>query len=211
VGKPVKQRFLGEIANGWEISGITNFQSGPDISAITYPNLGINGNIGPTTIPGVGGAAATANPNEIAVSNVEFLGTPDVNLQPTVVCNPSSGNGGSQRINGSCFGTPNFLQQGQYILPRLTGPAYFDTDLSAQKVFSIVHEQNILFRFSAFNFVNHGLNTLSNAFNNEYTLNFTNPNANSYVQNGSNTSLGFGSFPYKTGRRIVELEAKYNF
>ncbi len=209
VGKPVKNRYLGELANGWEISGITNIQSGPDISAITFPNLGVTGTVGPTTITTNGQSAQ--NPNAIAVSNIEYLGTPDVNLQPTVTCNPTSGRTGTQLMNGNCFGLPNLLQQGQYILPRLTGPTYFDTDLSAQKAFTFAHEQNITFRFSAFNFVNHGLTTLTNAFNNEYTLNFTNPNSATYAQNGSNSSLGFGNFPYKTGRRVVELMAKYNF
>ena len=204
VGSPLKNRLAGAFVNGWEVSGITNIQSGPDISAITYPNLGLTGT-------GIGAVTTPANPNLIATSNVEYLGTLDYNLQPTVIGNPKAGLGPNQLINGAAFGTPGFLQQGQYILPRLTGPLFFDTDLSAQKSINFKEKQAILFRFSGFNFINHGLTTLSNSFGNEYTLNFTNPNSTSYVQNGSNTSLGFGTFPYKTGRRIVELEAKYTF
>ena len=213
VGKPVKQRVLAQLANGWEISGITNIQSGPDIAALTAPNLGITGQIGPSNIPDVTNPTGpqVANPNAIQVSNVEYLGTPDYDLQPTVTCNPKSGLGASQFMNGNCFGTPNFLQQGRYVLPRLTGPLYFNTDLSAQKSFNFLESQSILFRVSGFNFINHGLTTLSNDFPGEYALNFTNPNSGSYVQNSSNSSLGFGSFPYKIGRRIVELEAKYTF
>jgi hypothetical protein len=209
VGNPVHNRFIGELANGWELSGITNFQTGGDISAITTPNLSPSGTIGPINLPNV--TPTTANPNTISVSNTVYLGTPDVNLQPTVICGPRSGRSKGQLINPSCFGLPDFLHNGPYQLPFLAEPAFFNSDLSAQKSFQIVHEQAIQFRISAFNFLNHPLNTISNSFNNQYQLNFTNPNGSTFVQNGSNSSLGFGTDPYKTGRRIIELMAKYSF
>ena len=140
-----------------------------------------------------------------------YLGTPDVDLQPTVTCDPRSGRSKGQLINPNCFGLPDFLQNGPYQLPFLAEPAFFNSDLSAQKSFKIVREQTIQFRISAFNFLNHPLNTITNSFNNEYQLNFTNPNGSTFAQNGSNSSLGFGTDPYKTGRRIVELMLKYNF
>lgn len=201
VGNPVHQRFVGAVANGWELSGITNLESGADIVTIgANPGLSPSGTIGP-----VGGT------NSISVSNVQFLGTPDVSLQPTVTCNPRSGLGAHQVMNPGCFGLPNFLQNGQYQLPFIPEPAYFDTDLSAQKSFTIHEQQNVQFRFSAFNFVNHPLTTLSSAFPSEYQLNFNNPTGTSYAQNSSNASTGFGTLPYKTGRRVVELMLKYNF
>ena len=210
VGNPVHNKILGELANGWEVSGISGFQSGGDIVTIgNGPGLSPSGTIGPINLPGV--TPLTANPNAITVNDTVYLGTPDVTLQPTVTCNPRSGLGAHQYINGSCFGLPNFLQNGQYQLPFLAEPAYFDTDLSAQKAFTIHGEQNITFRFSAFNFINHPLTTLSGAFTNQYQLNFNNPTGSTFAQNGSNTSAGFGTLPYKTGRRVVELMAKYNF
>lgn len=209
VGNPVRNRFIGELANGWELSGITNFQSGGDISAITTPNLSPSGTVGPINLPNV--TPTMANPNAITVSNTVYLGTPDVNLQPTIICDPRSGRSKGQLMNPSCFGLPDFLHNGPYQLPFLAEPAYFNSDLSAQKSFQIVHEQIIQFRLSAFNFLNHPLNTISNSFNNQYQLNFTNPNGSTFVQNGSNGTLGFGTDPYKTGRRIIELMAKYNF
>jgi hypothetical protein len=206
VGKPVQNRFVGGLVNSWEVSGITTLQSGADVTAISTPNLALSGTIGQPNL-----ASGTANPNAIPVSNQEYLGTTDVSLQPTVTCNPRSSLGSHQFANGACFGLPNFLQNGQYVLPRLTEPTFFDSDLSAQKAFLFRDNQNITFRASAFNFVNHPLTTLSSAFTNQYYLNFNNPNSTSFTQNASNTSAGFGVLPFKTGRRIMELSLKYNF
>ena len=208
-GNAVHNRFIGGFTNGWELSGITSLQSGADIPALALPNLGVTGQIGPSNITVNG--ATTANPNLISVTNVVYLGTPDVTLQPTVTCNPRSGLGANQYINPSCFGLPSFLHNGQYILPRLNEPGFFDTDLSAQKAITFHHEQSVIFRISAFNFINHPLTTLTSAFSNEYSLNYTEPNATGFAQTSSNAGNGFGTLPYKTGRRITELMLKYTF
>ena len=207
VGSPVHNRFVGEFTNGWEVSGISSYQSGPEIVVTTSnPGFGLNGNIGPLNLPN-----GTANPAYIPITNTVFLGTPDVSLQPTLVCNPGSGLGPHQFINGNCFGTPSLLQNGPYRYPTLRGPGFFDTDLFAQKSFAIKREQNIQIRLSAFNFINHALTTFTGDFTNEYTLNLTNPNGNNFNQGTNNPALGFGSAPYETGRRILEVSAKYNF
>ena len=200
-GRYIKNKFAGAFVNNWELSGITTIQTGASIVAIG-PNPGLSPS---GTVGGTGTTPA------ISVSNVVYLGTPDVSLQPTVLSNPRAGLGKNQLINPAAFGLPNFLQNGQYQLPFLPEAAYFDTDLSAQKVITLHKEQNLLFRISAFNFVNHPLQTLANAFSNEYQLNFTNPAGTGFAQNGSNPALGFGTFPYKTGRRVLEVSVKYNF
>lgn len=207
VGSPVHNRFAGGFVNGWEISGITTFQSGPNIVVTTNnPGFAVNGTIGPSQNPD-----GSANTNQITINNKVYLGTPDVSLQPTLTCNPKSGLGKHQFINGNCFGTPNLLQNGPYQYPYLKGPAYFDTDLSAQKTFTIKGSQNIQFRISGFNFINHALTTFTGDFPNQYTLNLTNASGTAFNQGAPNPSLGFGSAPYTTGRRVVELMAKYNF
>jgi Carboxypeptidase regulatory-like domain len=207
VGSPFQNRFAGAFANGWEVSGITTVQSGPNIPTTTSsPGFAVNGNIGQQNLPD-----GTPNPNYISINNTVYLGTPDVSLQPTLTCNPAAGNSGHQFINGNCFGTPNLLQNGPYKYPFLGGPAYLDSDLSAQKSFKIRESQNIQFRISAFNFLNHALTTFTGDFANEYTLNLTNPNGSAFNQGMNDPSLGFGTAAYKTGRRVVELMAKYNF
>ena len=212
VGTPVHNKLAGGFVNGWELSGITTFQTGADVVAINTPDLSsssLSGQIGPSNITVNG--ATVANPNVLAVSNNVYLGTPDVELQPTVTCNPRSGLGPRQFANGACFGLPGFLQNGPSILPRLQEPDNFDTDLSAQKAFNIHEQQNIQFRVAAFNFINHPLTTLSSAFPAQYELNYTLPNNAGFAQNSSNTTAGFGSLPFSTGRRITELSLKYNF
>ncbi len=209
VGNPIHNKLVGGFTNGWELSGITNLQTGADIVAYDLPNLGITGQIGASNITTNGVTAA--NPNLISVTNVVYLGTPDVTLQPTVVSDPRAGLATHQFANPAAFGLPNLGQNGRYMLPRLQAPNFFDSDLAAQKAITIHNEQNVTFRLSAFNFINHPLTTTTSAFNNQYTLNFTEPNATGFQQNGSNSGNGFGTLPYKTGRRILEVSAKYSF
>jgi hypothetical protein len=202
VGSPVHNKWGGALVNGWEISGITNYQSGPDITtSLNSPGLGIMGNIG----------SSTTNPYYIPITNTVYLGTPDVSLQPTLVCNPLTGLHGREYYNGACLGTPNLLQNGVYQLPAFRGPAYFDTDMSAQKTFTIKGQQNIQFRFSAFNFINHALPTFSGAFPTEYTLNLSNQSGTNFNQGVYSPAQGFGTTPYEIGRRVSEIMIKYNF
>ena len=207
VGSPVRNRFVGAFTNGWEISGITTIQSGPNIPSTTSnPGFAVTGNIGQQNLPN-----GTANPNYITINNSVYLGTPDVSLQPALTCNPAKGLGHHQYINGSCFTTPSLLQNGPTRYPFLGGPAYMDNDLSAQKSFQIGKDQSIQFRFAAFNWLNHPLTTFSGDFGNEYQLNLTNQNGTTFTQGAADPALGFGEAAYKTGRRISEVSARYTF
>jgi hypothetical protein len=146
------------------------------------------------------------------VTNSTFLGTPDVSLQPVLKCNPRSGLTSGQFINGACFALPNVGQNGQAIFPYMHGPAYFDSDLSAQKSFTLPREQAIMFRISAFNFVNHPLTSFTSNFTQEYTLNLSNPNPGATPASAAyDPTSRFGFADYKTGRRIAELMLKYTF
>lgn len=207
VGKPVHNKFVGAFTNGWEISGITTIQSGPDIPTTTSnPGFIPSGNIGQQNL-----ANGTANPNYITINSTVYLGTPDVSLQPALSCDPSTGLKAHQYINGSCFHTPNLLQNGPYRYPFLGGPAFKDSDLSAQKSFSFKHEQSVQFRAAAFNFMNSPLSSFTGNFTNEYQLNLTNQAGTAFNQGVADPSLGFGTAHYKTGRRIMELSLRYSF
>lgn len=207
VGNPLHNRLAGAFLNGWEVSGITTIQSGPDIpTTTTNPGFAASGNIGQQNLH-----SGAPNPNYITISNTVYLGTPDVSLQPALTCNPSEGLGSHQFINGNCFRTPNFLQNGPYRYPRLGGPAYIDNDLSVQKAFNFEKTQSIQFRLAAFNFLNLPLTSFSGNFSNEYQINLTNTAGTQFNQGVADPSLGFGTAHYKTGRRVVELSAKYTF
>jgi hypothetical protein len=163
------------------------------------PDFTLNGFIGP---PG----------DQLTVNNQVFLGTPDVSLQPVLKCNPAGGLGSHQYINGACFGLPNIGHNGQNIFPYARGPAYFNTDLTAEKSFGLGGERNLHFRVAAFNFLNHPLNSFGTGYASQsnLTLSDLSPGATPASAKYSPSS-GFGFAPYKLGRRLVELSARFTF
>ena len=86
-------------------------------------------------------------------------------------------------------------------MPYLPGPMFWNSDLSVMKNIRITEHQNLQFRVSAFNFMNHALTSFTNGDNN---LKLT------FDSNG-NANPDFGKATYKVGRRIVELGVKYSF
>jgi hypothetical protein len=161
----------------------------------------------------------------LTLNNVSVLGTPDINLQPVVTCNPKSGFAhnpiyGRQYINSACFALPQLGTNGEFELPDIHGPAYFDTDLTVQRTFKIKDQQNLQFRIAGFNFLNHPLAQFyggSGAPVN-LTLGFGNPAGTATTPQQaiaaavlSTSSANFGYTPYKSGYRIVEVSARYNF
>lgn len=184
-------RPLKVVANGWEVSGNTQLQSGPNLQASNYQsNFSLTG-----TIP------ATSDQQSYGVNNKTYLGTPDVSLQPILSCNPTGNLGPHQYINSACFSVPaQGGANGQFQYPYVHGPAYFDTDLTAIKNFKINEARNLQFRFAGFNFINHPLPTFTNKAPLQTQLQFPlSANAN------------FGRTTFTAGRRTVEIAIKYSF
>ena len=223
--------FASGLSNRWLISGITNFQSGPNLQAVYTPNLQLQG-FATSSYNGALCSATNAsagNPQACTIDNVHLLGTPDVMLQPTLRpgngCssgNPSSNLARHQYINGNCFGLPNEGVNGQTNLGYIRGPAFFNSDLTAQKTVPF-GERNLQFRIAAFNFLNHPLVSFSSRFPKEANLQFYDPNfagfsgvqlANGSVAGADCSAAGsqcFGYAGYKTGRRVLEVSARFNF
>ena len=146
---PAVTKALEMVRYGWELSRITNLISGPDIVSAGSPNLGLGGS--------VTGAASS-----IGLSPTPFLGTPDVMLMPTVLCDPAAGLGKHQYANGNCFGVPLTLgTDGVYRLPYLHGPAYINNDLALSRNMKIRDSQNVQLRLAAFNYLNHANNSFN--------------------------------------------------
>jgi len=96
----------------------------------------------------------------LPISSLRILGTENrtAPLMPYLTCNPKSGLGDGQCFNPSCFSVPTEVGgNGPYVWPYLRGPAYINSDLSLYKNFKLTERQNIQFRVSAFNFLNHPL------------------------------------------------------
>jgi len=200
-GKFTDERMLGGFINNWLISGITNISSGPNMQTGVSASPGYY-------VQGLIGAGA----NQYPVSNTTILGTPDINLQPTLKCNPKSGLGAHQYLNGACFGLPASGTNGQYIEPYAHGPAFFNTDLTLEKGFSIGGERHLRFRYAAFNFINHPLNSFGTGYASQTTLQLSDTSSNATPLTATyNPATGFGSAPQKLGRRLSEISLKFDF
>ena len=201
LGKLSDERWLGGVINGWLLSGITNIQSGPNMQTgvSASPGYYLQGNIG---------QGANAYP----VESQSILGTPDVNLQPTLKCNPRSGLGAHQYLNPSCFGVPAIGTNGAYIEPYAHGPAFFNTDLALEKSFGLGRERRLRLRYAAFNFINHALNSFGTGYASQTTLQLSDTSVNGSPATAAyNSSEGFGSAPLKLGRRLSEISLRYDF
>lgn len=216
VGNLVKNKFIGQATNGWEVSGITNIQAGGDFASQNGSNFALQGTLYVQN--------QTGQPQSLPVNSQTWVGTPDAYLQPVVTCDPGVHTASHQYVNGNCFALPALGQQGTLRLPYIHEPAYTDTDLTAAKDFKVHEGQDIQFKLAAFNFINHANTTFTNSVGTQaqaLILNYseatsgtnavaqpinqaiaTVPNANAAV---------FGQAPLRVGRRIVELSLHYSF
>jgi hypothetical protein len=136
------------------------------------------------------------------------VGTNAVQLNPIVTCNPNSGLGSHQFVNGNCFAAPTVVgQNGPTLLPVSYGPAYFDWDMAIFKNFKISESKSLQFRINGYNFLNHALYSFPDAGN--LTLNFVQDPAKGYSFTQTNST--FGQTNTKQGQRIVEFAVKFYF
>ena len=207
-------RVVKGAANGWQISGITGYQSGTDLQASVTSNFGYSaffqkgasfmGQTLQYTDPKTGQVV----PYTVQASISNVLGTPDLTLMPHLTCDPRKGVGPNQFVNGACFSpfaTPG--QQGNYIFPTLTGPGFWNSDLSLQKGFTFGPSENrkLEFRLSAYNFLNHPNLTFISG---DPGLNLTFNNAGVRQNNGG---VVFGTATNTIGHRIIQGMIRLSF
>lgn len=197
--------FVKTFVNGWQLSGDLQLQSGAPIQ----PNTGGNLNVAWSA------SSPDANGKSFTPGNAYNLGTSAEVLMPVLTCDPR--NGGGDHFNTACFSTPTTLgQNGQSMWPYIKGPAFANTDLGVFKTFKVTEGQNIQFRASAFNFINHALPqfNLGNDVKLQMSCNSSSASAAQPTCDGGgvNTNqLTTGTPLYETGRRVVEVALKYNF
>jgi hypothetical protein len=186
----LQNALLNQVANGWQLSGITQIQSGAMLSAASDYYFKIAS--GPNT--------------------AFMIGTPDATVAPVITCDPRKGLHKNQFANPNCFALPS--QTGTTIgntrMPYMAGPRYWNSDLAAQKSFTFKEHQRVDFRITAKNFLNHDLLSFT-ASDPNLVLNYS-PGGSGKPALG--TLLNSSTFGYATthyGQRIVELSAKYNF
>ena len=224
--------------NGWFVSGITNLQSGPNLQAVFSPDLALGGNTatsangstcGNTNTTATGTGNGSSN-NACNLDNRTVLGSPDIYLQPSLIStnqcpsgNPATDLAKHQYVNGACFGIPNIGTNGPTNLGYLRAPGFFSSDLSVQRRLRLSESRNLEFRASAFNFLNHPITAFNSHQPKEASLLLSGDSfADARITNNTNTSSYgggcsaagtscFGYAGYKTGRRVMELSARFNF
>jgi hypothetical protein len=190
LGNHTTARVLGGVINGWQLSGITQLESGADLTGLSAGNdfnFGASG-----TIPGTA----------FNISNTSLLGTPNLQLNPILTCNPTANLAPHQFINGACFSEPTQVgQNGPAVLPAFYGPWFFNSDLGLFKNFQISESKKLQFRVDGYNFLNHPLWSFYGGENLSLSFNSA----------GQQTSPLFGYATDKQGRRIVQLAIKFYF
>lgn len=222
LGNPFRVHgFLGGLTAGWQVSGITQVQSGANITYGGGYNSSTNYHMSLTCVSSdsanfpcpqsaaiIPGSISPQDPNGIAINNQSILGTNAAQLNPLVTCNPNSGLGSDQFVNSSCFAAPTVMgQNGPTLLPVSYGPAYFNWDLALFKNFQITESKRVQFRIQGYNFLNHPLSSFPDGGN--LTLQFVQDPANNYAITQQNTN--FGRTTVKQGQRIVEFAVKFFF
>ena len=147
---PTRNRILRHPLNGWQVSGITSFESGSPFQIVSENFAGtilMNG--------------TSADGDDLGGENAALFiaGTPDTTVEPALTCDPREGLDKNQWANPNCFAAPSRGQNGTYQLPYLKRPARQNHDLSLFKNFQwgSKEHQKLQFRFSMYNFVNHPL------------------------------------------------------
>jgi hypothetical protein len=192
LGNFTRNKIGGGVINGWQFSGITQIQSGANLSGLSdSQRFGMN--LNSAKIPGT----------DYNVSSVSILGTPDIQLNPILTCNPTANLGKNQFINPACFSFPTKVgQNGPTVLPAMYGPAFFNSDLALFKNFQIKEQMKLQLRFNAYNFLNHPLWSFNDGSN--LKLGFDSAT-------GKVNTPNFGTVTQKQGHRVIQLAVKFYF
>jgi Carboxypeptidase regulatory-like domain len=209
------------LLSGWTISGISTWQAGGsllDDLGNGVPNYGLSESYTASSLPA---NASTLGIGQ-GISSATYYGTDAaLAIQPVLTCNPNVGLAKYQRLQLKCFAAPTLGgvdQMGQYggqHYPYMSMGSYFDNDLALYRTVHVHGSQNVQFRVSAFDWLNHPLPEFSSA--NQVTLRYQVDYPSRIVTLNTGTGGTVSNFGYmdtKTGtpyERIIELNVKYIF
>ncbi|MGH9339816.1 MAG: carboxypeptidase regulatory-like domain-containing protein [Acidobacteriota bacterium] len=175
-----------EILNGWQLTGITQFQSGAPIRRL--------------------GMAGMTSDGISANDQIDITGSPDTTAQPVLICDPREGTQEGEWFNPRCFEAPTIGNNGHYALPYFKGPGFQNHDVSIFKNWQIGNQEDrkLQFRASFYNVINHPIPFFSGQ---ELRLNFT---EGALLPETIETN-NIGRTALKRGRRIMQFAIKYMF
>lgn len=193
-------KLLKGVVNGWQFSGVTQIQSGSPLQDQVNSNFGLGGNLLPgTTLPN------GVDVSGVGISSDIITGSPNINAQPILTCDPRKNLAKNQFINGDCLAPPSPGHNGSFIFPYVKTPPFFNSDLSLFKNFQISEAKKIQFRVSAYNFINHPLTAFNPAGNDSNLTSF------SFDSNGKIANKNFGYANYLYGARSIQFVFKFYF
>lgn len=222
-------RILSELANGWQLSGVSSVMSGFPLASENGENFGFGyGSILPvqteyqnqSSVQSDSTCSATYHiPSNdkgqtlcvTGMNPVVWLGSPDIQLMPTINGNPKGGKATHQFVNPLAFGLPLPETNGIFRLPYIHGPAYLDHDVTLLKNFSMGERRNLQVRMAAFNIFNHPLVSFNAQNQNNLSLSFQNATAGQNLTQNVLQYQNFGVADIKVGNRLMELEGKFTF
>jgi hypothetical protein len=219
-----KGGVLGGIANGWQISGISNFASGVPV------NIGFSGEISGDSITN----AWWGTPDHVGYRIQNNTGaSQDTTVAPVLTCDPRAGGNdlGEKIANVNCVGFPQFGQSGPFAADYyLRYPSRMNHDISLFKNFPIGDGgKKLQFRVGFFNIFNTAAPSPTTGQDVNMTLQTTcNVRVNG-VPNGTggtsdnicdptqgfsltqNSIDNFGKILLQRGKRVIEFALKFYF
>jgi hypothetical protein len=231
VGRRYKggSRILSESFNGWQISGVSTVESGFPLASEQGENFGFGyGSVLPvqteyqnqsnpqsdSTCATTYGIPPDQNGSTFCVTSmnpVVWLGTPDVQLMPTVTGKIAGGPAKHQFINPTGFGLPKPETNGVFRLPYIHGPYYMDHDMTLLKNFPMGEFRRLQLRIAAFNVFNHPLVSFNNSDPSNLNLGFQEATVGKALTTSVLTHQDFGIANIKVGNRLMEVGAKFTF
>ena len=196
---PATNKLAAQFVNGWQLSGITQLESGANLWGYSN-NQNFNMNLNGATIPGTG----------FNISNRSLLGTTDIQLNPLITCNPRSGLGAHQFINANCFAAPSLVaQNGPTVIAPIYGPTFFNWDMGIFKSFRITESKTFQFRLDGYNFLNHSLWSFAGGNNLNLVIDPT--TLTTKKPDGTQQNPNFGTTTDRQGHRIIQMQFKFMF
>src|SRR6185503_5409173 len=142
-----KGGFLGGLANGWQLSGISTYASGLPIS------VSFTGDMQSADIS----QAWWDTPDHVGYRVQNTVGSNQTTVAPLYSCNPQADGKsvGEKILDISCLGIPAFGQSGPFVSPYyLRVPSRMNHDITLFKNFGLGGDRKLQFRVGAFNVFN---------------------------------------------------------
>jgi hypothetical protein len=222
-------RFLSELSNDWMLSGVSQLMSGFPLASENGQNFGFGyGAVLPVQVPYASQVYQQSAPTCRTQYNIQpdqngntfctqqmnplvWLGTPDLQLMPTIKGDPGKGSKPHQFINPLAFGVPQPGTNGVFRMPYFRGPAYINNDVTLLKNFGLGESKSLQLRLAAFNVFNHPLVSFNNNDTTNLQLGFQNATVGSPLTDDVLIHHNFGVANIKVGNRLLEVAGKFTF